>query len=109
MSYSKLFEGSHCRIASQESADKFTPTQHNFTIINDLDHKVYLTWIDTKGSTDMSPFISVDPQESVSQMSHRGHRWLLSSEHGDDVEIFLNHGYFRQSNAAIRVSQLVKK
>lgn len=67
-----------------------------------------LTWIDYNGQTDSSPFVTLGSGTFAFQYSFLNNRWLLTSEHGDDVEFQLGHGYFRKTNGAVKISTILK-
>ncbi len=91
---------------SKKYTDNFLTGQFNFTIFNDLEYSVDLKWIDFSGDSESSPFVTIEAGEKVEQLSHLDQRWLLSSDFGDDLEIHLGIGYFRDSNSVVSVSQL---
>ena len=95
-----------CKLPSKNQNDNYSSNHFNFTVINDLNYEVVLTWIDYNGRTYSSPFVTLETNSSTFQYSYSNHRWVITSDAADHFEFRLAHGYLRESNVQVNISTI---
>ena len=83
---------------------KASEIEFTFTLRNDLNYSVDLSWIDFEGG--IGSLETLPANTSLKKDSFSNHRWLITSVNGDSVHIHLGYEGILNSNETVNVSQL---